>query len=136
MNCLKRQFFYLKRIPGMPLKAKRYCMKCSSIATNGVYCDEHAPKRNYREENSRRSNCWDSWYKTSIWQEKRLRQLKREPICRECRNVGIYTKATEADHIKPHKGDWSLFIDESNLQSLCKRCHSQKTAKENSIFNR
>ncbi|HHR5499154.1 TPA: HNH endonuclease [Klebsiella pneumoniae] len=31
--------------------------------------------------------------------------------------------ATVVDHIKPHKGDETLFHNPDNLQSLCKRCH-------------
>ena len=34
------------------------------------------------------------------------------------------------DSIKPHRGSWPLFIDPANHQSLCKRCHDQKTARE------
>ena len=40
------------------------------------------------------------------------------------------TRATVVDHIKPHRGSWPLFIDPANHQSLCKRCHDQKTARE------
>ncbi|MCR8827199.1 HNH endonuclease [Photobacterium sp. TY 1-4] len=38
--------------------------------------------------------------------------------------------ATDVDHITPHKGDRRLFFDQSNWQSLCKSCHSRKTARE------
>ncbi|MGM9649714.1 MAG: HNH endonuclease [Butyricicoccaceae bacterium] len=34
------------------------------------------------------------------------------------------------DHIKPHRGDWGLFADQNNLESLCHRCHSRKTLAE------
>ena len=34
------------------------------------------------------------------------------------------------DHVKPHRGDWALFIDPANHQSLCKHHHDQKTARE------
>jgi 5-methylcytosine-specific restriction protein A len=27
------------------------------------------------------------------------------------------------NHRTPHKGDWSLFIDPANHQSVCKPCH-------------
>jgi 5-methylcytosine-specific restriction protein A len=39
-------------------------------------------------------------------------------------------RATELDHIIPHKGNNELFWDESNHQGLCKHHHSLKTAKE------
>ena len=38
--------------------------------------------------------------------------------------------ATVVDHIIPHKGDSDLFWDESNWQSLCKRCHDSFKQKE------
>jgi 5-methylcytosine-specific restriction protein A len=44
--------------------------------------------------------------------------------------------ANEVDHIKPHKGDMALFWDSSNWQSLCKPCHSAKTATEDGGFGR
>lgn len=34
------------------------------------------------------------------------------------------------DHIRDHKGNWTVFTDEGNLQSLCHSCHSRKTAQE------
>lgn len=32
-------------------------------------------------------------------------------------------EAVIVDHIKPHKGDRTLFFDYDNTQSLCKTCH-------------
>jgi len=43
---------------------------------------------------------------------------------------GCYTKATDVDHIVPHRGDQRLFWDESNWQALCHRHHSIKTRSE------
>ena len=57
-------------------------------------------------------------------------QLLREPWCRECARRGIHTRATVVDHIQPHRGNWTRFIDRDNLQSLCKSCHDRKTALE------
>lgn len=42
-----------------------------------------------------------------------------------CKQVGRVTAATVVDHIKPHRGDESLFYDAANLQSLCKPCHDR-----------
>jgi 5-methylcytosine-specific restriction protein A len=44
------------------------------------------------------------------------------------------TEATDVDHIKPHKGDMTLFWDRTNWQSLCGPCHSAKTAAEDGGF--
>ena len=53
--------------------------------------------------------------------------LQAHPLCAECLRNGRYTAATVVDHIIPHRGDMSLFWDERNWQSLCERCHDEKT---------
>ncbi|WP_338056068.1 HNH endonuclease signature motif containing protein [Thermanaerosceptrum fracticalcis] len=49
---------------------------------------------------------------------------------------GKIVPAIVVDHIRPHKGDYELFWDESNWQPLCKQCHDRKTATEDSNFAR
>lgn len=51
-------------------------------------------------------------------------------MCRHCMKRGARTVAREVDHIVPHRGDMSLFVDIENTQSLCKPCHSSKTGSE------
>lgn len=63
------------------------------------------------------------WYKTTFWRDLRLVHLGREPLCRRCKEEGRLTEATVVHHVRPHKGDWNLFRDGSNLASSCKRCH-------------
>lgn len=95
--------------------------------TRDGYCPKHKPKRAAR----RASAEWHGWYSLSIWTDDlRPAQLLREPWCRECAKRGVRTRATVVDHIKPHKGDWQLFIDPANHQSLCEHCHNRKTARE------
>lgn len=74
---------------------------------------------------------YHSWYSLPVWTDDlRPAQLLREPFCRECARRGVRTWATVVDHVEPHRGDWTKFIDRSNLQSLCKHHHDQKTARE------
>lgn len=63
-------------------------------------------------------------YGRRAWRRLRNQQLKQEPLCRMCKEAGFDTPAEVADHIIPHKGDWFLFHDISNLQSLCSACHN------------
>lgn len=93
----------------------------------GGYCTEHQPKANPRGQKAR---TWRWMYGTPEWGTLRSDQLLREPLCRECAMQGIRTMATDVDHIVDHKGNWAVFTDPSNLQSLCHSCHSRKTAAE------
>lgn len=62
-------------------------------------------------------------YKTARWRALRNYQLSIEPLCRFCLITEDVTAADTVDHIKPHKGDVSMFFEPTNLQSLCKHHH-------------
>ena len=112
----------------MALKPLRPCRHpgCRELTRDG-YCPKHKPKRAARRSSAE----WHGWYSLSIWTDGlRPAQLLREPWCRECARRGIRTRATVVDHVRPHKGDWALFTDRDNLQSLCETCHNRKTARE------
>jgi 5-methylcytosine-specific restriction protein A len=68
---------------------------------------------------------------TRRWAAVARAHLMKYPECVECGRP-----AEEVDHIKPHKGDKRLFWDPKNRQSLCKICHSQKTAIEDGRWER
>jgi 5-methylcytosine-specific restriction enzyme A len=67
-------------------------------------------------------NTWDRWYQCARWERLRAYQLREHPLCAICAQQGIVTPATIADHVEPHRGDWTEFVT-GKLQSLCKRCH-------------
>lgn len=73
---------------------------------------------------------WHHLYDTKRWKALRLYQLGIEPLCRLCKQVDRLTPACVADHVKPHKGDISMFFDATNLQSLCKPCHDTVKSRE------
>lgn len=99
---------------------------CTRLVSGG-YCPEHQPPKAARQVSAQ----WHDWYSLKVWTDDlRPEQLRREPFCRECAREGKRVYATVADHVKPHRGDWALFTDRSNLQSLCKRHHDRKTALE------
>ena len=70
------------------------------------------------------------------WQQARLRFLGKHPLCIHClaEKPQRVVKATEVDHIVPHRGNDTLFWDVGNWQPLCKSHHSAKTARENGGF--
>ena len=65
------------------------------------------------------------WYGLGIWKRLRKRQLQKEPLCLMCKAEGFIVAATVANHTVAHKGDWYLFVDPDNLDSLCKLHHDR-----------
>lgn len=102
------------------------------VLTREGWCSKHKPR-----EQRKASAGYHGWYMLPIWTERlRPAQLLREPFCRECArqyppsDPRHRTPATVVDHIIPHCGEWDVFIDPDDLQSLCKRHHDIKTAQE------
>lgn len=68
-------------------------------------------------------------YDTAAWKKLRTFMLHRNPFCLHCLDSDRYTVATEVDHIKPISSGGAKLCT-SNLQCLCKPCHSAKTKVE------
>lgn len=99
---------------------------CQNLTRSG-YCERHQRPKAPRQSSAE----YHSWYSLPIWKDDlRPKQLLLEPFCRQCAAEGKRVRATTVDHIRPHRGDWALFVDPNNRQSLCKRHHDQKTARE------
>lgn len=117
----------------LPLKPCRRA-GCAELVRGGGYCAKHQIKtaqvRRSVQEERKSSAAYHNLYFSRRWRELRASQLLAEPFCRECAKIGERTRATDVDHIKPHKGDKRIFFDPSNLQSLCHSCHSRKTMAE------
>ena len=62
------------------------------------------------------------------WQARRAQQLSDFPICADCEALGVVTPATEVHHVNRHGGDPVKFWA-SPLASLCRSCHSKRTAR-------
>ena len=108
----------------MALKPLRPCRHpgCGALTREG-WCPRHKPKERPRSEEAQ---AWRRWYSLPVWTDDlRPAQLLREPWCRECARHGVRTRATVVDHVTPHRGDWQMFIDPANHQSLCERCHNR-----------
>ena len=117
----------------MPTKPRRPCRKpgCPNLAEPGkIYCKKHS-EDNWKYDHDKSAN--ERGY-TYQWQKASRAWLHAHPLCAECQRSGRYTKAEVVDHIVPHRGDRTLFWDPSNLQSLCKKCHDEKTGKEDTIM--
>lgn len=124
----------------MPYRAPSVCQYpgCKALAVNRrIYCPSHitrteaqrAERQAYFNQSPERKQS-SKLYGSAAWVAMRTSQLRREPLCRTCKAAGRITEATEVDHITPHRNNAKLFFDRLNLQSLCKSCHSAKTARE------
>jgi 5-methylcytosine-specific restriction protein A len=90
-------------------------------------CEKHRIKER-KEIDQRRGSAAHRGY-DARWRASRRGFLSTHPLCMECQRMGVITTATVVDHIIPHRGDPSLFWDQSNWQAMCKQCHDRKTAK-------
>jgi 5-methylcytosine-specific restriction protein A len=61
------------------------------------------------------------------WGRLRRRFLKAHPWC--CVE-GCRRRANEVDHIESFRGKPELRLEWTNLRSMCKRCHSRRTARD------
>jgi len=73
------------------------------------------------------------FYSRAAWKHARAAMLRHSPICVFCYKEGRVVIATDVDHNPPlieqlAKGCSGLEFDK--LQTLCKSCHSSKTARE------
>ena len=121
----------------MPTASPRACRTpgCPATTTVGDYCLEHQRRRPTRQPDAVRLNSYQRGY-SRHWSLARRHWLAAHPLCVICQAEGRTTIATDVDHIQPHRGRAGLFWDESNWQPLCRRCHSRKTATEDSTFAR
>ena len=116
----------------MPQRAGRPCSQpgCPKIIRVGRFCQEHGQQEQQRFDQARGTAAARGY--NAGWKRLRRLVLNRSPICQD--PFAIHSKnnevvvANEVDHIIPKRLGGSNKL--SNLQSLCKNCHSTKTAKE------
>ena len=63
----------------------------------------------------------------SHWLKARALKLSASPLCEDCEERGIVTGATEVHHVIKISVRPDLRLDQSNLMSLCRPCHSTRT---------
>ena len=111
----------------MPRSPKVPCKHpgCPKLIEPGkMFCAEHLKQHTEYTRPSKERGYDYRWRKAS------KAYLLEHPLCAECYKKGILTAATVVDHIVPHRGDKQLFWDRENWQPLCKKCHDEKTLKE------
>lgn len=78
-----------------------------------------------RNQRTAEAIAWRHLYNSKAWKQARAAQLAKAPLCERCTKLGKTTPATVVNHRTPHKGLWSVFVDPSNHESLCKPHHDQ-----------
>jgi 5-methylcytosine-specific restriction protein A len=116
----------------MPSRSPRPCKVtgCPNPAS-GKFCEEHA-SYSRTDRGSGKDRGWDI-----PWRRLRKIALARDHyICVLClRNENNRPKpARDVDHIIPVAKAPHLRLVLENLQSLCRSCHSKKTATEDGAF--
>ena len=107
----------------MPTRPRRACTApgCGVLVSRGR-CDRH--RHRHRREKTKARGYGGTWRKI------RAGILRAEPMCRHCERA----PATEVDHIVPLNAGGTNA--RANLQPLCKRCHSIKTATQDGGFGK
>ena len=121
----------------MPNKMLKQCRvpRCPGL-TREKYCDKHAhleaklkAEANKHYDKVFRDQDAKAFYHSPQWKKVRAIKMNRNPFCEICSANNRYARAEIVDHIvEIRDGGAALNID--NLQSLCRTCHNQKTAKE------
>jgi len=107
----------------MPTKPPRLC-GCGNVVPGGAICSCQR-ERKARADRARPSAAARGY--TSVWQKASKRFLAKHPLCA---HEGCRARATLVDHIKPHRGDQTLFWDRDNWQPLCATHHSGAKQRE------
>lgn len=116
----------------MPLRAKRPCAGagCRDVASGGRFCAKCAVDKAVTRPYDRWRGSSASRGYDAAWRRVRLQALERDHfLCQDCLLRKILTPAEEVHHlieidIAPH-----LRLELDNLLSLCKPCHSSRTAR-------
>lgn len=69
-----------------------------------------------------------TFYSSPEWRSLRLIVLREHPFCSQCEREGRkYVEACEVHHIVDIVEDTTRCMDITNLEALCKSCHSKLT---------
>lgn len=105
----------------MPYRA---CTACSELVELRAYARHRAAHIDAARPSARRRGYDADWERTAA------EHLLLEPWCRFHLARGTQVAATDVDHILARRRGGS--DDHANLRSLCKPCHSRRTAIEQS----
>lgn len=118
----------------MPLAASRVCTRHKKIKIEKNKPCPLCVKEKNEKARVRGRQQKTRVYDTQLWRKKiRPGKLAVNPLCEQCEAAGRVVVASEVDHITPIEAGGDPY-DFDNLRSLCKPCHSRKTATEDGGF--
>ncbi|MBV2144413.1 HNH endonuclease [Falsochrobactrum sp. TDYN1] len=110
----------------MSVRAPSICGYCNKAHTRKEPCItvQRLEKERKARFDKKRPTSRQRGY-TAEWDRERKAFLAVYSSCRRCG-----APATLVDHIKPHKGNQTLFWNRANWQPLCTPCHSSAKQSE------
>ena len=97
--------------------------RCGAMAVNRGRCADHQEVWNHNGKTRHERGYGNDW---DIIRAKVLKRDKCQ--CQECLLSGIFTRASEVDHIIPKTLGGANALN--NLRSLCYNCHLEKSLVE------
>lgn len=115
-------------MPRVPKQTTCHQLGCDNAKVNHSYfCMEHGGARAIN--NTKERKALNNKYASKQWKQFRQIHLSKYPLCARCQSLGKITPASDVDHIYPHKMQLDKWMG-NRFQSLCRPCHSIKTALE------
>jgi 5-methylcytosine-specific restriction protein A len=108
---------------------------CNEVASHRGYCDYHKPTYKKTNTDSKLKRERDKFYNTKAWTDFRIKILYKTPLCEYCQKNMVLTDAEHVDHILRRSHYEGSDFDQSNIQALCKECHSHKTNREQKYYD-
>src|SRR5690348_4732292 len=105
----------------MAQKPLRLCTRCNQVH-RGACEVRKADRQQYEARPERKED--KSFYGSVAWLRFRNAILNERPLCERCQETGHMRAAEHVHHVRARKDAPHLALDASNVQCLCKPCHS------------
>jgi len=86
-------------------------------------------RKQQQKEYNQKKRTGQGFYNSGAWRKLRNWFIKANPLCVECKKLGVITQANIVDHITPIKNGGEK-LSSQNLQGLCHWHHNVKTAND------